>query len=94
MTVANAPTWCTGDVERRAWAVGAEVAAVFADEVDRDARFPVEGVDALRSAGLLAAMVPTELGGEGASLASIAGATRALAAHCSATALVMAMHQI
>lgn len=94
MTVANAPTWCAGDVERRAWAVGAEVAAAFADEVDRDARFPVEGVDALRSAGLLAAMVPTELGGEGVSLTSIAGATRALAAHCSATALVMAMHQI
>ena len=93
-TASAAPAWCRGDVEARAWAVGVEVAAKFADEVDRDARFPVEAADALRESGLLAAMVPVELGGEGASLGSIATATRALAMHCSATALVMAMHQI
>lgn len=93
-TATAAPTWCRGDVEERAWAVGAEVAAKFADEVDRDARFPAEAVDAMRESGLLSAMVPASLGGEGASLGSIATATRALAVHCSATALVMAMHQI
>lgn len=93
-TISAAPAWCTDDVARRAWDIGATVAAEHADAVDRDARFPAEATDALRESGLLAAMVPTDLGGEGASLASIALATRALAAHCSATALVMAMHQI
>lgn len=94
ITATAAPNWCRGDIEERAWTVGAEVAAKFADEVDRDARFPVEAVEAMREAGLLSAMVPTELGGAGASLGTIATATRALAFHCSASALVMAMHQI
>ncbi|MFN8051614.1 MAG: acyl-CoA dehydrogenase family protein [Acidimicrobiales bacterium] len=89
-----APRWCISDVEQRAWAVGVDVAAKYADEVDRDARFPAEAVDAMRAAGLLSAMIPTELGGEGAPLAQVAGAVRALAAHCSAAALVLAMHQI
>ncbi len=94
ITATTAPNWCRGDIEERAWIVGAEVAARFADEVDRDARFPVEAVEAMRDAGLLSAMVPIELGGAGASLGTIATATRALAYHCSASALVMAMHQI
>ena len=90
----SAPAWCDVDLARRAWDVGAEVAAKYADEVDRDARFPIEAVDAMRADGLLAAMVPVELGGEGASISAVATATRALAAHCAATALVFAMHQI
>lgn len=93
-TTAAPPAWCTTDFERRAWTVGADVAAVHADDVDRDARFPSEATDAMREAGLLAMMVPAELGGGGASLRETATATRALAAHCAATALVMAMHQI
>lgn len=92
--ISETPSWCLGDVERRAWAVGADVAAKFADEVDRDARFPAEAVDAMRSAGLLAAMVPVELGGGGQSLTAVATTVRALAVHCSASALVLAMHQI
>jgi acyl-CoA dehydrogenase len=88
------PAWCRTDLERRAWAVGAEVAAIHADDVDRQARFPFEATDAMANAGLLAAMIPGDLGGQDASLSSIATATRALAVHCSATALVHAMHQI
>ena len=38
--------------------IAEEVAAVHADEVDREARFPREAVDALREAGALAAWVP------------------------------------
>jgi acyl-CoA dehydrogenase len=83
-----------GDVAGRAWTIGSEVAAAHADEVDRDARFPFEAVDALRASGLLAAMVPRDLGGEGAAISAVACATRALASHCAATALVFAMHQI
>src|SRR5215468_748482 len=37
-----------------------EAAAGHADEVDRDARFPREAVDALRAAGALSAQVPEE----------------------------------
>ena len=88
------PSWCEGELERRAWAVGVEFAAPFADEVDRDARFPAEAAAAMRESGLLAAMVPAEFGGEGASLSAVATAGRALASHCAATALVFAMHQI
>lgn len=47
ITATTAPNWCRGDIEERAWIVGAEVAARFADEVDRDARFPVEAVEAM-----------------------------------------------
>ena len=49
---------------------------MFADEVDRDARFPVEAFDTMRKAGLLAALVPAELGGAGASLREVAQVTR------------------
>ena len=93
-TTSAPPSWCRGDLEERAWAIGVEVASVYADEVDRDARFPAEAVDAMRAAGLLSAMIPTEFGGGGAALASVATAVRALAYHCSASALVLAMHQI
>ncbi len=88
------PRWCLGDLEQRAWKIGADVASLHADDVDRLARFPKEAADAMAADGLLAAMVPADVGGEGASIAAAATATRALAAHCSATALVFAMHQI
>ena len=47
--------------------IGEEVAAKWADEVDRDGRFPAETVAALRTSGLLGAMVPARWGGAGAS---------------------------
>ena len=40
--------------------------APYAHDVDSNARFPQEAADALQSAGLAAAHVPTEYGGEGA----------------------------
>ena len=71
-----------------------EVAAAAAEEVDRDARFPIEAVDALRSAGALSAAVPEALGGPGASLETIARCCFELGRGCSSTAMVFAMHQI
>jgi acyl-CoA dehydrogenase len=71
-----------------------EVAAAHADEVDRDARFPREALDALRAAGALSAQVPEELGGGGVSVPGIASACFELGRRCSATAMVFAMHQI
>jgi acyl-CoA dehydrogenase len=71
-----------------------EVAAVHADEVDREARFPIEAIEAIRGAGALSAFVPEELGGGGVSLTGIAYGCFELGRRCSATAMVFAMHQI
>jgi acyl-CoA dehydrogenase len=70
------------------------IAATHAESVDRDARFPVETVQALRERGLLSAYVPTRLGGAGASLTALAEACYELGRRCSASAMVFAMHQI
>jgi acyl-CoA dehydrogenase len=70
------------------------IAAVHADDVDRNARFPIEAVAALREQRALSALVPTEHGGEGVSLRAIAAACCTLGRRCGATAMVFAMHQI
>jgi len=82
------------DLVSRAARIGAEVAAPVADEVDRDARFPSEAVDALRSEGLLGALIPVRLGGGGARVPDVARAVTALGRHCSSTSMIFAMHQI
>lgn len=74
--------------------IASEVAAAHAGEVDRDARFPSEAVDALRAAGALSAWVPESLGGGGVSFDAVARACFNLARGCSSTAMVFAMHQI
>jgi acyl-CoA dehydrogenase len=71
-----------------------DVAGAHADEVDRDARFPHETVDALREAGGLSAYVPERLGGAEVSLEAIARACYELGRRCSSSAMVFAMHQI
>src|SRR3954454_18960981 len=74
--------------------VGEQVAGPAADSVDVEGRFPAEAVAAMRSDGLLGALVPVELGGQGASVAEAGEAVAALAEHCASSALVFAMHQI
>lgn len=74
--------------------IAVEVAGLWADEVDRDARFPVETIDAVRRAGLLGAMIPVELGGLGADLDDISSVATELAQHCASSAMIFAMHQI
>lgn len=64
-----------------------------AHSVDRDARFPSESVAALRAANLLAAAIPVELGGDGATLTELAHTARALGAECASTAMIFVMHQ-
>ncbi|HEY2638010.1 MAG TPA: acyl-CoA dehydrogenase family protein [Solirubrobacteraceae bacterium] len=71
-----------------------EVAAPHAEEVDRNARFPAEAVDALRAEQALAALVPAELGGGGIGFEHVAEACFELGRRCGATAMVFAMHQI
>ena len=50
---------------RRVHAVGRDVLAVHASDVDRQARFPVESITAMKEAKLLSAYVPVEYGGMG-----------------------------
>ena len=63
-----------------------------AELVDREARFPTESVQALKSAGLLSASVPTSLGGAGLTLTELATVGRALGGECASTAMIYAMH--
>jgi acyl-CoA dehydrogenase len=71
-----------------------DVAAVHADAVDREARFPVETLQALRGERALSAFISPELGGEGVSFEAIAAACQQLGRRCGASAMVFAMHQI
>jgi len=74
--------------------IAEEVAAPHAEEVDRDARFPQQTLDALREQRALSAFVPEELGGGGVSFEALAAACLALGRRCGASAMVYAMHQI
>lgn len=75
-------------------AAAAEIAGRYAADVDREARFPVEAFATLKDVRLLGAMVPTEFGGDGASLTDMAAVTHALGQRCGSTGLIFAMHQI
>lgn len=88
-TTQQSPTLSLAD---RAAAVG-PVLAEHAHRHDVDGTFVRESFDALRGAGLLAAAVPTELGGLGASVAELSDLQRRLAHSCGSTALASAMHQ-
>jgi acyl-CoA dehydrogenase len=74
--------------------IATDVAAAHADEVDREARFPSETLDALREERALSALVPRELGGSQTSLEAVAAACFELGRRCGASAMVFAMHQI
>ena len=75
-------------------AIAGDIAKPAAAEVDRDARFPVETLRALRDARALSAAVASSLGGLGLGLEPIALACFELGRCCAASAMVFAMHQI
>ncbi len=72
----------------------AEIAALHADAVDREARFPAEAVAALKAERLLGIQIPRQFGGESAGMSEIAEVCFALGQVCTAAAMVFAMHQI
>ncbi|RKR76394.1 acyl-CoA dehydrogenase family protein [Frondihabitans australicus] len=82
-----------GSLVERAQRV-ADIAARFADDVDSRARFPQEAIAAFRDTGLLAAAVPSELGGEDASVTELGEIATIVGEACSASAMIFAMHQI
>ncbi len=77
----------------RAAAVAA-VAARHAGEVDSAPRFPAESFAAAKAQRLLGILVPTALGGEGASIREVADVCYRLGQACSSTAMIYAMHQV
>jgi acyl-CoA dehydrogenase len=78
----------------RVHAIGRDVVAPNAAEVDRAARFPREAFDALATEKLLSAYVPIKYGGMGLDVAQVARICEALGQYCASTAMIFAMHQI
>lgn len=74
--------------------IGAEIIAPAATDVDEKARFPKEGIDALKSLKLMSAYVPRERGGLGLSLRQVSKVCEVLGTYCGSTAMVYAMHKI
>ncbi|RNI21211.1 acyl-CoA dehydrogenase [Flexivirga caeni] len=74
--------------------IATTVAAPAAESVDQDSRFPTEAIAAIRDAGMLGALVPTEDGGLGWAIEEVARSVTELAKGCSSAAMVYAMHQI
>lgn len=71
----------------------ADIASSNAEAADRDAVFPEAAIAAAKRHGLFALLVPTEFGGEGASLSAIADVCYTLGQSCASTAMIVAMHQ-
>ena len=66
--------------------------AEHCEEHDHDESFVREGFQALKDAGFFSALVPSELGGAGASYREMCAAIRRLGTHCGSTALAFSMH--
>jgi acyl-CoA dehydrogenase len=95
MTVATPKRMSTRtDLLESSRAIAREVAAPFAESVDREGRFPAETIAAAREAGLLSALVPPELGGVGASMRDLAESCTLIGQACGSSAMVLAMHHI
>ena len=66
----------------------------FAYDVDANARFPQEALDALQSAGLAAPHVPTEFGGEGADALAVVIVIEEVARVCASSSLIPAVNKL
>ncbi len=82
---------CVGDPITLAREASAELQRWAAD-VDQSNRFPHESVERLRSAGLLALMVPTGLDGGRGSYRLLSQVAAILGDACLSTAIIWAMH--
>lgn len=72
--------------------VARDVLSSRAAEVDREARWPEEGIRALLDAGLGGLAAPAESGGWGLGLEAVARVGETLGAHCASTSLCFGMH--
>ncbi|HET7420117.1 MAG TPA: acyl-CoA dehydrogenase family protein [Candidatus Dormibacteraeota bacterium] len=64
----------------------------FAEEVDRDHRFPEESVRAVIEAGLMGVLIPREYGGAGLDALAFAICIEELAQACASTAVIVDVH--
>jgi alkylation response protein AidB-like acyl-CoA dehydrogenase len=80
--------WC-----RKAETLAREVLRPNAAEIDHGGVFPSANIDVLKRSGLLALMIPTEMGGGGGDIVTAALVTEALAKGCVSTAMIYTMHQ-
>ncbi|MDM0046652.1 acyl-CoA dehydrogenase family protein [Variovorax dokdonensis] len=80
------------DMLRAAQRIAREVAAIHAPDVDAQARFPAEVLEALQAERLLSAPLPPALGGAGLGLRQLGDIVSALAEGCASSAMVLAMH--
>jgi alkylation response protein AidB-like acyl-CoA dehydrogenase len=81
-------------VEALSTAVPVEPIASHAPAVDREGRFPEEGIEALRASGLLALCVPPSLGGPGGGPLEMVDVVEQVAGACASTAMVYVMHVV
>lgn len=88
------PTHKTSELVAKAHSIAREVCAKHAFDVDAKARFPQESIDALKSAKLMSAAVPKDLGGSGATMQELCAICFTLAQGCASSAMVYAMHII
>jgi acyl-CoA dehydrogenase len=72
--------------------IAADVAALHAPDVDAQARFPHESVDAFRRHGLLSASVPASHGGPGLTMRQLGQLCSVIAGACGSSGMVLAMH--
>ena len=73
--------------------LGENILKPVAHEVDGDARFPNEALEAIRKERLLGAYIPESYGGRGCSIDDMVAINEALSRHCGSTGLIYAMHQ-
>jgi alkylation response protein AidB-like acyl-CoA dehydrogenase len=69
-----------------------DIAARRAGEVDSQARFPNESLDALKGQGFLGLCLPREVGGKGEGPRTFAAVAEEIAQGCGSTAMVYVMH--
>jgi acyl-CoA dehydrogenase len=81
-------------LEELADQIGHDVLALYANQVDREARFPRESVAAFRQHRLLGAYVPVEFGGGGVSFRELCELSERFGHYCASSAMIFAMHQI
>ncbi len=83
-----------GGVLRDVREVAARVIAPAAAEIDREARFPDEQLQALADVGALGLMVPEAHEGLGGGLGELVAACEAIGEGCASTGVVFLMHSV
>ncbi|MFM8671941.1 MAG: acyl-CoA dehydrogenase family protein [Candidatus Nanopelagicus sp.] len=82
------------DLRESVSSLAAKKIAPFAHDVDENSRYPQEAADALQSAGLAAAHVPAEFGGQGADALAAVIIIEEVARVCGSSSLIPAVNKL